>query len=237
MESGQNGMTSISQLPPSGQVLGNDQIPQNTNQNQNQNMNNIVLTKNEIIDEPTSQMQLQNPGMQQAPQTSLPQNNNNNINNGNNNNNYNELISQLQQASAAGATGLPTRDIPINPNMVSNDVETKPNFIPPPPSNEDYINNMQTPDNLIMQNNNKHTHLESLDAFYNEFQLPILIAILYFLFQLPVFRRGVKKLLPSLFGSDGNPNLYGYLFNSALFSILFYVLIKVINQITTSISS
>ena len=77
----------------------------------------------------------------------------------------------------------------------SNDVEVKPNFVPPPPSHEDYINNMQTPENLIIQNNNAQRQIDNLDAFYGEFQLPILIAILYFLFQLPIFKKNIKKIL------------------------------------------
>lgn len=232
----QRGVTSINQLPASNQIMSNvEQIPQNTNINMNTNPNmnnNIILTKNEVISESNNQMQnpLPNPMQNSMPQqqnTEMPPSQNN----------YNELINQLQQASANGATGLPSRDIPTDPNVVNNDVQVKPNFIPQSTISEDYINNMQTPENLIMQNNKSQENFDSLDAFYNEFQLPLLIAVLYFLFQLPVFRRGVKKLLPSLFGNDGNPNLYGYFFNSALYASLFYILLKVINQLTVNINS
>ena len=78
--------------------------------------------------------------------------------------------------------------------------------------------------------------MNSLDAFYNEFQLPLLVSVLYFLFQLPIFRKTLKKTLPVLFGNDANPNLYGYLFNSILFATTFYILIKLVNQITVNIS-
>ena len=233
----QSGTTSISQLPIHNQMTTMDQVPQNPNMVLNTNPgtnNNIILTKNEVISESTSQMQ--NTQMPQMPQiaenpqsqnTQMPQTQNN----------YNELISQLQRASANGATGLPSRDIPMDTKNISDDVEIKPNFIPQPPRNDDYINNMQTPENLIMQNNREQTNIDRLDAFYNEFQLPLLISILYFLFQLPIFRRMIKKVLPSLFGQDGNPNLYGYFFNSLLFSSLFYILLKVINQLTMSVIS
>ena len=36
-----------------------------------------------------------------------------------------------------------------------------------------------------------------------------------------------KIMLPFLFKDDGNPNLYGYIFNSILFASMFYVLLKV----------
>ena len=220
MESNQNGTTSISQLPQNNKVLNNIEVAQMNN--------NVVLTKNEVIAETTAQMA--NPMMQQIP-TSMPEQNQQQ-----NQGNYNELISQLQKANADGATSLPSRDIPIDPAMVNNDVQIKPNFIPPPPTAEDYIQNDETPEDLLNKNKVKQSNIDSLDAFYNEFQLPLLISVLYFLFQLPIFRKTVKKIFPSLFGADANPNLYGYLFNSVLFAVLFYVLLKSINQITYNIS-
>ena len=217
-----NGATSISQLPTNNQISNPNQIPL---QNQSNN-NNIVLTQNEVVAETTAQ--LANPMMQQIA-TKAPEQNQQQ-----NQNNYNEMISQLQKASVAGATGLPTRDIPINPTVVNNDVEIKPNFIPET-NNNDYISNSITQEQLISQNNIKQNNIDKLDAFYNEFQLPLLVSVLYFLFQLPIFKKTIKQFLPVLFCNDGNPNLYGYLFNSVLFSTLFYILIKIFNQLTLNI--
>ena len=216
-----SGTTSISQLP--GNILPNS-IEQPL-QNQSNN-NNIVLTQNEIVAETTSQ--LANPVMKQIP-TKAPEQNQLE-----NQNNYNEMINQLQKATIAGATGLPSRDIPINPTAVNNDTQIKPNFIPEP-QNTDYITNSQTPEDLITQNNKKLNSLDSLDVFYNEFQLPLLVSVLYFLLQLPIFRKTLKKTLPSLFGNDANPNFYGYLFNSVLFASIFYILVKFVNQLTFNI--
>lgn len=209
----EQGITSISQLPPpsSGQNFNMEHAPQMTNINANPNGNNINLTTNEIISETTSQ--LQNQSQQPPPQQQ----------------NYNEMINQLQKASASGATGLPSRDIPNDPTIVANDVQIKPNFIPEV-SHHDYISNMQTPDELIQQNDRLQLNTDTLDIFYHEFQLPILLAILYFMFQLPIFRKTVKKFLPSLFGNDANPNFYGYIFNSVLFASITYTLTKAINH-------
>ena len=235
----QQGVTSINQLP-SGPQMGNgfENPPQNANMMNSSSMNNIVLTKTDTIGESNSQMQnpMQNPMQTQQQQAQIQSQGQNMEMQGQTQANYNELINQLQQASSQGATGLPTRDIPMNPSQNANDVEVKPNFVPPPPSHEDYINNMQTPENLIMQNNNAQKQIDNLDALYGEFQLPILIAILYFLFQLPIFKKNIKKILPSLFGTDGNPNLYGYFFNSGLFSLIFYFLLKSINKLNEHVS-
>jgi hypothetical protein len=215
MENPQSGTTSISQLP------GNNMLPTGSEQplQVQTNSNNIVLTNNEVISENTSQMP--NPMMQQM-SSQPPQD-------------YNEMIKQLQQATIAGATGLPSRDIPTNTNEIHADVQIKPNYIPEP-DNTDYISNYQTQQDLISQSNTNQHNIDSLDSFYNEFQLPLLIAVIYFLFQLPIFRKTIKNILPSLYGIDANPNLYGYIFNSVFFAFIFYVLVKIVNQLTLNIS-
>ena len=211
----QNGITSISQLPPAN--IQNQTIPQMSNMN-NQQANNIILTKNEIVSENNNQMPSQMPQQAQLQET-----------------NYNELIGQLQKANSQGMTGLPSRDIPAIPMQVNNDVEIKPNFVPSAPTHEDYINNMQTPEHLIQENVIQQKQIDNLDMLYNELQIPIILAILYFAFQLPAFKKFVKKMGPGLFANDGNANLYGNIFISMLFSSIFYLLLQLINRVTQSL--
>ena len=66
----------------------------------------------------------------------------------------------------------------------------------------------------------------NLESFYSEFQLPILVAVLYFLFQLPVIQKYIYKIIPGLFNADGNPNLFGYVFNSITFGLVYLFLLK-----------
>ena len=73
----------------------------------------------------------------------------------------------------------------------------------------------------------------NLDVMYEELQIPILLAILFFMFQLPVFRTYLFKFLPSLFNKDGNPNLSGYVVNSILFALLYYIIKNTLNYFTT----
>ena len=63
----------------------------------------------------------------------------------------------------------------------------------------------------------------------------ILLSILYFAFQLPAFKKFVKKMGPGLFANDGNANLYGNVFISMLFSTIFYLLLQLINRVTQSL--
>ena len=227
-----SGITSINELPRSNM--------QNNNVHQDymmqQQPQNIVLNKNEIITQSNNQM----PGMENlipsggyAMQNPMLQNQNTSImgnqiqNQVQQSPNYNELISQIQKAAANGTTTLPSRDIPIDTMKVVNDNQTQPNYIPPPQVQENYIQNYETPQQIIEQNN-KQTNMSNLfDTLFYEMQLPIIIALLYFLFQLPAVKKHSKIMLPFLFKDDGNPNLYGYIFNSILFASMFYVLLKV----------
>ena len=138
---------------------------------------------------------------------------------------YNQLVSGLQQASAAHQTELPSRDIPQETLPVMQDDQVKVNYIPPA-SSVDYINNDETTQNIIDNNKRDEEKMNSLDLLYQEFQLPILATILYFLFQLPAIQKYIYKIIPSLFKADGNPNLYGYVFNSLAFGSLYLLILK-----------
>jgi len=138
-----------------------------------------------------------------------------------------QLVNGLQQATIAGATHLPSRDIPMTTTGHSNDPQIHPNYLPPPPENNDYINDYESPDNMVNNYNKQLKNQNSLDDMYNEIQTPLMLAILYFLFQLPFFRRFLFSYFSVLFSNDGNYNLYGYMFCSILFGLLFYLLDKV----------
>lgn len=141
-----------------------------------------------------------------------------------------QIVSGLQQATISGATQLPSRDIPMTTTGHSNDPQVQPNYVPPPPNNLDYIKNHEDTNDMIDDYNKKRKHSDSLDEMYNEIQTPLLLAVLYFLFQLPFFRKFLFRYLPVLFSNDGNLNINGFLFTSTLFGLLFYLLNKVTNH-------
>ena len=145
----------------------------------------------------------------------------------------NQIVSGLQQASSTGATQLPSRDIAMNTNNIVQDPYIQANYIPPPPHQQvDYTQTNEGPNDIIDNYNNNKQYSDSLDDMYSEIQTPLLIAALYFLFQLPFFRKYLFSYFPVLFSMDGNLNINGFLFMSALFGILFYLL----NKITTQFS-
>jgi hypothetical protein len=141
----------------------------------------------------------------------------------------NQIINSLQQATLVGATKLPSRDIPMNTNNISVDPQVMPNYVPqPPPSNSDYINDYEKTANMVnsLRDNKGKQNNDSLDDIYNEIQTPLLLAVLYFLFQLPFFKKFLYTYIPFLFSNDGNYNINSYLFTSMLFGILFHLLMK-----------
>ena len=140
--------------------------------------------------------------------------------------NLNQFVTGIQQASAAGMTTLPSRDIPQNQQHLSQDVHIQPNYIPQPETTIDYIRAQQTNDEIIRAQAQKQVKKNTIDIWFDELQAPVLIGILYFLFQLPVIQKQMCKLLPALFNKDGNPSLSGYVFTSVTFASVYYFLVK-----------
>ena len=71
----------------------------------------------------------------------------------------------------------------------------------------------------------QHGHRERLiDTILNKIQTPLFIAILYFIFQMPIVNTMLYKSFKmlNLYGEDGNMNTYGLVLKSLLFGFLFY---------------
>ena len=163
------------------------------------------------------------PTMQQQQQVSPPQTT------VASNMNVNDFVSGLQRATSSGLTALPIRDVPRNTETVVSDEQTVPNYIPRDPV--DYIRDHHENTRSFMDHRTRMSNQsESLDVIYDTLQVPILLAILYFTFQLPVMRKYLLLYLPSIFNKDGNHNLSGLLFISILFSCTYYGINFVLNQ-------
>lgn len=144
-----------------------------------------------------------------------------------------QIISGIQQASTTGATMLPSRDLPRSTNAIMQDPNVQPNYVPPPRNNVDYIRDYESPQNIINGYNHQQKIENSLDDAYDEFQTPLLLAGLFFLFQLPFFKRIIYSYFPALFLNDGNFNLGGYAFVSVLFGLMFFTMNKMTKHFGT----
>ena len=139
----------------------------------------------------------------------------------------NQIVNGLQQASSSGMTQLQSRDIPMTTETITHDPQIQANYIPPA-TNEDYIKDYTDTEDIVAGYNRQEERNNNLDNLYNEIQIPLMIGIIYFLFQLPVFRKYLFQYFPILFFKDGNINIYGYLFTSTLFALLYYLLSKMV---------
>ena len=143
-------------------------------------------------------------------------------------NTISQIVNGLQQASLSGTTQLSSRDIPMITTNHSNDPQIQPNYVPSPPiSTRDYIKENEDKNDLIYNYNKNMQNQNSMDNIYSEIQIPLLVIILYFLFQLPFFKKNLFHYLPVLFSNDGNFNINGLFFTSILFGMLFYFINKV----------
>ena len=150
----------------------------------------------------------------------------------------NELVSGVQRASMTGMTALPSRDIPRDTGVMMHDPQVQPTYVPQPQRHVDYIQDHETSSTLervMHQNTRGSNRADTLETFYEEIQSPLMLAILYFAFQLPAVKRYMFRYLPSaLFSADGNANLTGLIATSAMFGLAFYTLQKGMNQLLES---
>jgi hypothetical protein len=177
-------------------------------------MAETMTSLNDLPINPTNngniQMQLQDIGSQQSnQQISLDQAS------------ISQIVNGLQQASLSGATRLQSRDIPMTSNHLVSDKEAMPNYVPK--SQDKYIDDDDDDNNMtnIQPSNN-------LNKIYSELQFPLLLGILYFIFQMPIFKNILFQYFTFLFSSDGNYNINGLTFLSIIFSFTYYVLENII---------
>ena len=147
-------------------------------------------------------------------------------------NTINHIVSSIQQASSSGATQLPSRDMPNSTNHISQDVQVQANYVPPPPpQHSDYIQEYEENNDIVDDYYEKQKRNASLDSMYDELQTPLLLAVLFFLFQLPFFKKYLFAYMPMLFLNDGNYNIYGFVFMSAFFAFVYYILSKTMTNL------
>ena len=143
----------------------------------------------------------------------------------------NKIIQGLQDASQTGSTNLPSRDIPMMTEQIMQDNSARPNFVPSPPAEKaNYIQDEETMETLINQKKNQHKN--NMDNFYDEIQTPLLIMIMYFIFQLPTFKNSMLKNFPLFFFKNKEYNFKGMVFNTILFGGFYYLIMKSIKYLS-----
>ena len=116
-----------------------------------------------------------------------------------------DVLQQIKDELGNITNPLPSRDIPQNTIPVVQDIQTTPNYIPQS-NHMDYINSNTNSQNIISNYDRVEKFSENVHSLYEELQYPLLIGILFFLFQLLLF----KILLDSIL-------FYHFLFNRSSF--------------------
>ena len=113
----------------------------------------------------------------------------------------------------------------MHTTQLTQDQQIKPNYLPDA-TNQNYIKEEDTYDSILKKNSLKKQNNDRLDLLYDELQLPILIMVLFFLFQMPFVQKKFSNMFPSLFLRDGNMTMGGYVTKTALFGVSFYLIMK-----------
>lgn len=212
--------TSLDDLPVSGEGNSNVSL-QITEQNKVVD-NSVSKLQEQRNNELNNVMPQQGASQQGGPQQGASQNNESM--------DVNSFITGIQNAAANGGLQLPSRDIPQSQTHLTQDAELKPNYIPD--SNTDYIENSYNHNQIVDEHKRKEVNNNNLDSLYDDIHIPIILAVIYFVFQLPIIKKNTLKYIPSLFSKDGNYNFVGYVITSMAFASTYYFIIKSLEYLT-----
>ena len=212
--------TSLEDLPVSGE--GNSNVSLQITEQNTVVDNSVSKLQEQRNNELNNAMPQQGMPQQGAPQQGAPQNNESM--------DVNSFITGIQNAAANGGLQLPSRDIPQSQTHLTQDAELKPNYIPD--SNTDYIENTYNHNEIVDEHKRKEVNNNNLDSLYDDIHIPIILAVIYFVFQLPIIKKNTLKYIPSLFSKDGNYNFVGYVITSMAFASTYYFIIKSLEYLT-----
>ncbi len=130
-----------------------------------------------------------------------------------------QIVSGLKEAG--GMTALPSRDIPMDQNRIVQDEQIQREYVSNEPENK-YIDEDTNFHALLERSKKAEKEQATLDIIYRELQTPILVMLLFFIFQLPFIKNLMAKNMKFFYKKDGNENLYGFLFKTLLFGVTFW---------------
>lgn len=148
-----------------------------------------------------------------------------------------QYLSEEQQLELASMkqSRLPSRDIQQDTTAYSQDAQVQPNYIPRKELLTDYVRDQEAFTNeTLKKHEQKQRNLSRLDMIISELQVPIVIILLYFFFQMPIMNTLLFKKFSflSIYNDDGNFNLSGLMLKSILFGATYYSMIKTAQYLT-----
>ena len=203
--------TSIESLPTSNHVENNQPVVQSNNLSKP----NIDLTIQEINNNNNNNNNKQ-VHTQQAPTQQVHTQQEQ----------VSSLVSGIQKAAAAGITGLPSRDIPKNESVVNSDPNIKSDWIEDKAKVADYITTEETQNQVLEAHKSNVEKENQIQNLFSHIQIPIMVALLYCIFQTPIIKNNMTEYLGFLYKKNGHLKNIGYVVTSSLFGFLYFIMIK-----------
>ena len=222
----EQGTTSISNLPTDNVYDPNVNVVMETTPVQQQPMQQQQMQQQPVQQQPMQQQPVQQQPMQQqnnptmysrpaSPQIGQTPNNDPSMM---------QHINGIQQAAMMNNNmDLPSRDIPTNTNHMMQDIQIQPNYLPSG-GQTNFIDNRVSHDLINDYNHKQNTILNNNDFIYDQLKIPIIISILFFIFNFNTVNDNLNAIFPSLFKSDTTLKTSGYAFKSMLFGMSYYSL-------------
>jgi hypothetical protein len=126
---------------------------------------------------------------------------------------------------------LPPRDMPMDPTQYTNDEQIQANYIPPIPqekvqtTNEFMRRYEEEKTKELKSHQEKKKKKSKKDEIIEQSQVPIFVAVLFFLFNMPLVNSMIFRRLAFLqiYNTEGHLNTYGLFLKSATFGLIYYV--------------
>jgi hypothetical protein len=126
---------------------------------------------------------------------------------------------------------LPPRDMPKDQIQYTNDEQIQPNYIPPIPqekvntTNEFMRKYEEEKYKELKTHDEKKKKKSKKDEIVEQSQVPIFVAVLFFLFNMPLINRMIFKRLAflNIYDTEGQMNTYGLFLKSASFGLIYYL--------------
>lgn len=147
---------------------------------------------------------------------------------------------QMQKIQETPYHKIPSRDIHISKTEYTQDEQTTANYIPPLSTYQkemDYVKEYEIENKKKNQEHQEKKNKSVLfDMIFHNIQYPLMISILFFIFQYPLIDLFLFKRLTSilpLYESDGTMNLYGKAAKSVLFGMGVFSILKTTEYIAS----
>lgn len=126
---------------------------------------------------------------------------------------------------------LPSRDIPNDTNVYVQDPSVQPNYIPSSNKN-DFLQDFSEYENEFLNEEAEVKKMDKFDYIMNQIQIPVLLGVLFYMFNTYFIRRGLTNFIPEEYiYSDGNLNKMGIIYLSICFGTCYFILDYFINYI------